>query len=178
MRISAAAVISSDSVGRDRRPTRTNTTEDGQQRIDFGPARRFCEDRRREVSGNVRSGGSPKDLVYTGKYRLTDTVKGCPLTVGKLVLSPTRTLRPVVGQCCGAPRRYSRHDPLQRRRTNQKFCILSTSCTWSRIICSKRRCCSGLSSGIADAVARKCTACSTWDTGWSFTSTAKPWRTT
>ena len=38
----------------------------------------------------------PKDLVYTGKYRLTDTVKGCPLTVGKLVLSPTRTYAPVV----------------------------------------------------------------------------------
>ena len=38
----------------------------------------------------------PKDLVYTGKYRLTDRVEGCPLTVGQLVLSPTRTYAPVV----------------------------------------------------------------------------------
>lgn len=39
---------------------------------------------------------TPSDLVYSGKYRLTDTVPGCPLTVGKLVLSPTRTYAPVV----------------------------------------------------------------------------------
>lgn len=51
----------------------------------------------------------PNDLVYTGKFRLTDTVPGCPLTVGKLVLSPTRTYAPVIkamleehrGDICG-----------------------------------------------------------------------------
>lgn len=51
----------------------------------------------------------PDDLVYTGKFRLTDTVAGCPLTVGKLVLSPTRTYAPVIkamlqehrGDICG-----------------------------------------------------------------------------
>ena len=38
----------------------------------------------------------PEELVYSGKYRLTDEVEGAPLTAGKLVLSPTRTYAPVV----------------------------------------------------------------------------------
>lgn len=42
--------------------------------------------------------GIAGDLVYTGKYSLTDTVDGCPLTVGKLVLSPTRTYAPIIKQ--------------------------------------------------------------------------------
>lgn len=41
-------------------------------------------------------GGLPSDLVYTGRYGLTDRIEGCPLTVGKLVLSPTRTYAPIV----------------------------------------------------------------------------------
>lgn len=40
----------------------------------------------------------PEDLVYTGKYNLTDTVSGVPLDMGKLVLSPTRTYAPVIKQ--------------------------------------------------------------------------------
>ncbi len=40
--------------------------------------------------------GVPADLVYSGKYRLTDHIEGCDLTVGKLVLSPTRTYAPVI----------------------------------------------------------------------------------
>lgn len=40
--------------------------------------------------------GVPAELVYTGKYKLTDTIEGCPLTVGKLVLSPTRTYAPII----------------------------------------------------------------------------------
>src|SRR3954466_7248041 len=38
----------------------------------------------------------PKDLVYSGKYRLTDELPGVPVNVGKLVLSPTRTYAPVI----------------------------------------------------------------------------------
>lgn len=41
-------------------------------------------------------GGVPQELVYSGKYKLTDTVADAPLNVGKLVLSPTRTYAPVV----------------------------------------------------------------------------------
>ena len=41
-------------------------------------------------------GGLPSDLVYTGRYSLTDRIEGCPLTVGKLVLSPTRTYAPII----------------------------------------------------------------------------------
>lgn len=43
--------------------------------------------------------GVPSDLVYTGRYKLTDTVdiEGyAPTTMGKLVLSPTRTYAPVI----------------------------------------------------------------------------------
>ena len=38
----------------------------------------------------------PEDLVYSGKVKLTDTVKNSPLDAGKLVLSPTRTYAPIV----------------------------------------------------------------------------------
>ncbi|MGE0770267.1 MAG: AIR synthase related protein [Cyclobacteriaceae bacterium] len=38
----------------------------------------------------------PLDLVYCGKYRLTDSVPGLPVDVGKLVLSPTRTYAPIM----------------------------------------------------------------------------------
>ncbi len=40
----------------------------------------------------------PADLIYSGKYKLTDTIPDVPLNVGKLVLSPTRTYAPVMVQ--------------------------------------------------------------------------------
>lgn len=40
--------------------------------------------------------GIAADLVYTGKYKVTDTIPGVALNIGKLVLSPTRTYAPVV----------------------------------------------------------------------------------
>jgi len=38
----------------------------------------------------------PDELVYAGRYRVTDKPEGSPVIVGKLVLSPTRTYAPVV----------------------------------------------------------------------------------
>lgn len=38
----------------------------------------------------------PQDLVYTGSYKVTDSLPGLDVNVGKLVLSPTRTYAPVV----------------------------------------------------------------------------------
>lgn len=38
----------------------------------------------------------PADLVYSGKYLLTDTIVDAPINVGKLVLSPTRTYAPII----------------------------------------------------------------------------------
>jgi phosphoribosylformylglycinamidine cyclo-ligase len=38
----------------------------------------------------------PEELVYSGHYKLTDTVKDAPINAGQLVLSPTRTYAPVV----------------------------------------------------------------------------------
>jgi phosphoribosylformylglycinamidine cyclo-ligase len=40
----------------------------------------------------------PANLVYSGKYDLTEMVPGLPLNYGKLVLSPTRTYAPVIKQ--------------------------------------------------------------------------------
>ncbi len=37
-----------------------------------------------------------KDLVYSGKYKLTDSIANYPLNAGKMVLSPTRTYAPVI----------------------------------------------------------------------------------
>lgn len=38
----------------------------------------------------------PDDLVYSGKYKVTDEVPGVSINIGKLVLSPTRTYAPVM----------------------------------------------------------------------------------
>lgn len=40
----------------------------------------------------------PEDLVFTGKYNLTDNVEGSPINAGKLVLSPTRTYAPIIAE--------------------------------------------------------------------------------
>jgi phosphoribosylformylglycinamidine cyclo-ligase len=42
----------------------------------------------------------PKDLVYSGSKKLTDSVEGSPLDAGKLVLSPTRTYAPIIKEIC------------------------------------------------------------------------------
>ncbi len=38
----------------------------------------------------------PKELTYSGKYRVTDILPESPLNMGKLVLSPTRTYAPIL----------------------------------------------------------------------------------
>jgi phosphoribosylformylglycinamidine cyclo-ligase len=40
----------------------------------------------------------PSSLVYSGKYLLRDTITEAPITMGKLVLSPTRTYAPILVQ--------------------------------------------------------------------------------
>lgn len=37
-----------------------------------------------------------KDLIYSGSYKLTDTIEEVGVTAGKLMLSPTRTYAPVI----------------------------------------------------------------------------------
>ncbi|MCK4661811.1 MAG: phosphoribosylformylglycinamidine cyclo-ligase [Bacteroidales bacterium] len=41
-------------------------------------------------------GAIPEELVYSGKYKLTDKIEELGINVGKLVLSPTRTYAPVI----------------------------------------------------------------------------------
>jgi phosphoribosylformylglycinamidine cyclo-ligase len=38
----------------------------------------------------------PAALVYSGKYKVTDSIPGAEVNVGKLVLSPTRTYAPII----------------------------------------------------------------------------------
>ena len=38
----------------------------------------------------------PNELVYSGKYHLTDKIEGVPVNAGQMVLSPTRTYAPVI----------------------------------------------------------------------------------
>ncbi|HUH26216.1 MAG TPA: AIR synthase related protein [Flavobacterium sp.] len=38
----------------------------------------------------------PKDLIYSGKKKLTDMLENAPVDAGKLVLSPTRTYAPII----------------------------------------------------------------------------------
>lgn len=38
----------------------------------------------------------PRELIYTGKYKLTDKIEGLGIDAGKLLLSPTRTYAPVI----------------------------------------------------------------------------------
>jgi phosphoribosylformylglycinamidine cyclo-ligase len=38
----------------------------------------------------------PADLIYSGKYKLTDKIEGLDVNAGQLVLSPTRTYAPVI----------------------------------------------------------------------------------
>jgi phosphoribosylformylglycinamidine cyclo-ligase len=42
--------------------------------------------------------GTPKDLVYCGPWKLTDSVPGHTLDMGKMVLSPTRTYLPLLSE--------------------------------------------------------------------------------
>ena len=62
----------------------------------------------------------PDELVYSGKYRLTDAVEGSPIDAGQLVLSPTRTYAPVIKKLL----EDSRYGTLHRGRPDQgaAFC--------------------------------------------------------
>jgi len=46
----------------------------------------------------------PRELVYSGKFKLTDSIADVPLDAGRLVLSPTRTYAPVVKKILDALR--------------------------------------------------------------------------
>jgi len=46
----------------------------------------------------------PDNLIYSGRFRLTDNIEGFVMDAGRLVLSPTRTYAPVVKQILGSMR--------------------------------------------------------------------------
>lgn len=47
----------------------------------------------------------PRDLVYTGSYKVEDTVADVPVNMGQLVLSPTRTYAPIIAAVLKEQRR-------------------------------------------------------------------------
>ncbi len=55
----------------------------------------FCKDIAKKYP-ETYDASIPEELVYSGKYHLTDPVDGSPINAGKLVLSPTRTYAPVI----------------------------------------------------------------------------------
>ena len=75
----------------------------------------------------------PNELVYSGKYQLTDPVEGSPVNAGQLVLSPTRTYAPVIKKlldelrpeihgmvhCTGGAQTKVRYGALHRWRPDQ-----------------------------------------------------------
>lgn len=48
----------------------------------------------------------PEELIYSGRFGLTDKVDGVPVDAGKLVLSPTRTYAPVIKKILDRIRPY------------------------------------------------------------------------
>lgn len=48
----------------------------------------------------------PDDLVYSGEYRLTDSIEGVEIDAGHLVLSPTRTYAPIIKKVLDAHRSH------------------------------------------------------------------------
>lgn len=48
----------------------------------------------------------PDDLVYSGKYQLTDRIEGVEIDAGHLVLSPTRTYAPIIKKVLDAHRSH------------------------------------------------------------------------
>ena len=46
----------------------------------------------------------PEELIYSGKYKLTDAVENSPINAGQLVLSPTRTYAPIIKKILDAHR--------------------------------------------------------------------------
>ncbi len=48
----------------------------------------------------------PDELVYSGEYRLTDSIEGVEIDAGHLVLSPTRTYAPIIKKVLDAHRSH------------------------------------------------------------------------
>ena len=57
----------------------------------------FCKEYAKKYPESYDS-DIPENLIYSGKYKLTDIEPRTGLTIGKLVLSPTRTYAPVVAE--------------------------------------------------------------------------------
>lgn len=72
--------------------------------------------------------GLDKDLVYSGRYRLTDPIDGLSTNAGKLVLSPTRTYAPVISDIIGKLRSEIHGMVHCSGADRQRSCILLIIC--------------------------------------------------
>lgn len=109
----------------------------------------------------------PDELVYSGKYQLTDAVEGSPVDAGQLVLSLPAPMLLSSRNCwtsCAQRFMVWYTAPVVPRR---KFCTSSTTtAVSSRTTCSRYLPSSMLSMSAPVLTGRRCTRCSTWDTAW------------
>ena len=92
----------------------------------------------------------PDELVYSGKYKLTDNVEDSPVDAGQLVLSPTRTYAPVIKRLLDELRPEIHGMVAESLRTTCSLCLL----------------CSRPSMNAQVQTGRRCIRCLTWDTAW------------
>ena len=120
----------------------------------------------------------PDELVYSGKYKLTDAVP-YPATesqdtvlpnMGQLVLSPTRTYAPVIKKLLDELRPEIHGMYTAQVVHRPRYCISSTTTARSsRTTCSLCPHCSMPSTSVPAPTGRRCTRYSTWVTVWKST---------
>lgn len=119
----------------------------------------------------------PDELVYSGKYKLTDAVDGAPVNAGQLVLSPLEhTPRLSRRYWRSFARRFMEWStaPVEPKR---KYCTSSTTTAGSsKTTCSLSRHFSMPFTNAQAPTGGKCIKCSTWDIAWKFTSVRKSLR--
>jgi len=110
----------------------------------------------------------PEDLVYSGKYKLTDDVENSPIDAGKLVLSPTRTYAPIIKKILDN-HRSDIHGMIVVVERKQKCCILLVIYTLLKTTSSLFHLCLKQFTKNQEQIGKRCTKSLIWDTAWSFT---------
>ena len=113
----------------------------------------------------------PEELIYSGKYLLTDPAPGAPLNMGKLVLSPTRTYAPILVDVLNYMRPHIHGLVHCSGGAQTKVTILWTIYTSSKTTCLIPLPSSGSSKKRAVPTGKKCTRYLTWATAWKCTWT-------
>lgn len=116
----------------------------------------------------------PDELVYSGKYALTDEVEGAPSMPADWCCRPHVPMLPSSRRCSTNVEAKSMvwyTAPVARR---PRCCTLSTTTArWSRTICLPYPLSSKPSTTVREQTGERCIRCSTWVTAWKSTSLPK-----